>query len=237
MPWIYGKHAVISALQNPNREHCKLIINKSFDRTQLNLEPHHNLLIETVDLSYFDQQFNNANHQGIALNTRFKQNLSYKEIPTSETGSLVVVLDQLTDPHNVGAIIRTAAAFQAQAIIITHHNSATITNPIITKISSGGTEQLPIITTKNLASTLDHLKGKGFWCIGLDEDGTQNINNYDLTGNIAIVIGSEGKGLRRLTKEKCDLLLTIPTNPVFSTLNASNAAAVSCYEYYRQNGA
>lgn len=187
----------------------------------------------------FDNKFGrDAVHQGIALETEPLATPPLEDIIEVHEGSeasLIILLDQVTDPHNVGAIARSAAAFGANALVMPKHQSAPLDSAILAKTACGGVEHIPLLTVTNLARSMEQLKKGGYWCIGLDERGEQPIDKAPLKGKIALILGAEGKGLRRLTKDNCDFLTQLPTNPAFPTLNVSNAAALSFYEYSRQN--
>ena len=148
--------------------------------------------------------------------------------------SLVLALDQVTDPHNVGAILRTVAAFGASGIVTTERNAPADTG-VLAKAASGALEIVPLVRAVNLARALDQLKEAGFWNYGLPEGGDVPLGTVDMKGRVCIVLGAEGEGMRRLTSEKCDRLVTIPTNAALASLNVSNAAAVALYEWARQS--
>jgi 23S rRNA (guanosine2251-2'-O)-methyltransferase len=174
-----------------------------------------------------------AVHQGVAAEVL---PLAQPDLDTalSKAGpqATFVVLDQVTDPHNVGAILRSAAAFGAAGIITTRHHSPTETGSLA-KAASGGLEQVSLIRVANLGQALDALKKSSFWCLGLAADGTEPLSKADLSGRIAFVLGAEGGGLRRLTREHCDLLVKLPTEAGLVQLNVSNAAAIALYERAR----
>lgn len=152
-----------------------------------------------------------------------------------ETEGFVVVLDQITDPHNVGAIMRSAAAFGAKALIVQDKNSPDVTNAILAKTASGALEKVPFVSVTNIARSLDSLKKEGYWIAGLDEAGTP-LPKTTLHSPLALILGAEGKGMRRLLKEKCDLLVSLPTLAHFTTLNVSNAAAITFYALHTLKG-
>ncbi len=144
---------------------------------------------------------------------------------------IIVVLDQLSDPQNIGAVMRSAAAFGALAVVISAHGAPAKTGALA-KAASGALENMPLVRVVNLARALDRLKGAGFWVCGLDETAPQPLAQLDAGERVAIVLGSEGGGIRRLVRERCDFSARLPTRPAQPTLNVSNAAAVALYEHF-----
>jgi 23S rRNA (guanosine2251-2'-O)-methyltransferase len=193
--------------------------------------------VEYLDRKELDRLSSTGSHQGIMAKVpRFV----YAEGPEEmierarERGEkpLVIILDKITDPHNLGAIIRTACCCGAHGVVIPKRNAAGVT-PSAVKASAGATEHIPIARVTNLASAIDRMKNKGLWIAGADSGG-QLMYKTDLNVPLGLVIGSEGKGIGRLIKNKCDLLLRAPMEGVVSSLNASVAAGIVMYEILRQ---
>ena len=175
---------------------------------------------------------NGAVHQGLALAAEPLPAVDFESIlataATPNMPQIVVALDQVTDPHNVGAILRSAAAFGALAVIVPEHGAPSVTGTLA-KAASGALEEVPLLRVTNLSRALEKLKDSGFWSLGLDEAAEQTIAALDLPARVALVLGAEGSGLRRLTREHCDFLARLPTRSAMASLNVSNAAAVALY--------
>jgi len=177
-----------------------------------------------------------AIHQGLALEVQPLAELDLDEVlrraGTVGGRRIIIVLDRLIDPQNVGAILRSAAAFGAAAVVVSKPGAAPITGAVA-KAASGALECVPLVRAVNLARTLDRLKEAQFWICGLDETAAHSLGELDLGERIAIVLGSEGSGIRRLVREHCDYIARLPTRPAQPSLNVSNAAAVALYELVR----
>jgi 23S rRNA (guanosine2251-2'-O)-methyltransferase len=176
-----------------------------------------------------------AVHQGIAVLARTLDTDLADVLERAETTeqACIVVLDQVTDPHNVGAILRSAAAFGALAVIAPDRG-APDESGAMAKSASGALDAIPYIKGVNLVRMLEQLKEQRFWLVGLDADGKKELSQVDLKGRIALVVGAEGEGLRRLVAETCDHMAKLPMTGATESLNVSNAAAVALYEWTRQ---
>jgi 23S rRNA (guanosine2251-2'-O)-methyltransferase len=175
-----------------------------------------------------------ATHQGFALNAEPLPELAVEDIcrrAADKPRARVVVLDQATDPRNVGAVMRAAAAFAAEAVIMQDRH-APPAGGALAKAASGALEKVALIRTVNLARALALLKDAGFWCVGLDAGADAALGDTDLTGRIVLVLGAEGEGLRRLTRDSCDLLARIPMAEGWESLNLASAAAIALYEAF-----
>jgi 23S rRNA (guanosine2251-2'-O)-methyltransferase len=242
--WIYGRHAVTAALANPERRWRRLavlagqvaearaLIASARALRQGNAEAvqvlDHNALAAILSVA--------AVHQGLALEVEplAERDLDdvLQHVEAAADRCSIVVLDQLSDPQNVGAVLRSAAAFGALAVVFPGRGAPPI-GGALAKAASGALESVPLVRVVNLARAIDRLKEAGFWICGLDETAPQRLAELDLGERIAIVLGSEGSGMRRLVREHCDVLARLPTRPAQPTLNVSNAAAVALYELVR----
>jgi 23S rRNA (guanosine2251-2'-O)-methyltransferase len=234
--WLYGFHAVRAALNNPDRQKLRLMVR---DEKILGMLPKlpPKLQVEIVDKNTFITLLGReAVHQGVALLSANLPALALEDIlPTLEDNALLIILDEVTDPHNVGAILRSTAAFGASAVVMTAHNSPAEESGILAKTASGALEGIPLIRVTNLVRSIQYLQSQGFWIYGLDEEGGSSVHQLKLNGRIGLVFGAEGEGIRRLTRETCDGLLRLPTLATFATLNVSTSVAVALYEWRRQN--
>ncbi len=167
-------------------------------------------------------------HQGAALEAEPLPEPTFEALAANAAGQPVIVLDQVTDPHNVGAILRSAAVFGAAGLVMTRRHSPPL-NGVLAKSASGALELIPIALVQNLAAALDELKSAGFTLVGLDGEGEAQLEDLDLSGPTALIMGSEGKGLRDLTRKSCDVLARITSEGPIASLNVSNAAAVALH--------
>jgi len=237
-PWLYGRHAVTAVLANPQRRVRRLVGLPESAAELREMAAAAAAAVpagvpEILDRAAFATLLpGDAVHQGMALVAEPLPARDIDDVLDSLTDAtpphIVVLLDQVTDPHNVGAILRSAAAFAARAVVITEHGAPPVTGALA-KAASGALEAVPLIRITNLARTLDRLKESGFWCLGLDEAAEKTIAEIDAGQRIALVLGAEGVGLRRLTRERCDFIARLPTRGALSSLNVSNAAAIALY--------
>jgi len=227
--YLFGWHACLAALGNKERQVRKLL---ATPQTKDALMPHikgRENLAEWVDKNVIERHLpQGAVHQGIALLVAPLEEQDLDSFLFSAPDAPLLLLDQVTDPHNVGAILRSAAAFDAAAVILTKDH-APEESPTLAKSASGALELLPIIRVTNLSQAIKDIKKAGYWVAGLDGEAKQTIPEAKLHKKTALVLGAEGKGLRRLTAENCDLLVRLPISPRMESLNVSNAAAVALY--------
>jgi 23S rRNA (guanosine2251-2'-O)-methyltransferase len=192
---------------------------------------------EKVDRKKLDRLADNNNHQGIVIEVEMPVELSESDLKTAvenltET-ALFLVLDNVQDPHNLGACLRTSDATGVHGVIITKDNATGIT-PTVCKVASGAAETVPVYQVTNLARTLRWLKGEGLWIMGAAGETAETVYKTDFTVPMALVVGAEGKGLRRLTKDQCDVLVSVPMLGQVESLNLSVATGVLLYEAVRQ---
>jgi 23S rRNA (guanosine2251-2'-O)-methyltransferase len=231
--WLYGHHAVIAALANPGRRLRRLLLTPEAETTlSVKLPPPWALSHERVDRARLDQLLGrDAVHQGMALLA------DPLPAPTLAQALLrpgpVVVLDQVTDPRNVGAILRSAAAFGA-ALVITQDRNAPEETGALAKAASGALEIVPLLRAVNIARTLIALKAAGCWVIGLDAGGSPLSGPALAQRRVALVLGAEGDGLRRLTRDTCDEIVGLSMPGAMESLNVSAAGAVALYELGRR---
>jgi 23S rRNA (guanosine2251-2'-O)-methyltransferase len=226
--WLYGHHAVAAALKNPARQITRLLATpQAAERLHAECP---DTKPETAERGTIESLVpEGAVHQGIALQASPLPATALEDAAASVSGSgLLLVLDQVTDPQNVGAILRSAAAFGAKALIMPQRHAPPVTGALA-KAASGALEHVPLVTVTNLDRGLKTLKQADFWILGLDADADTSIAETTIDGKLVLVLGAEGAGLRRLTAERCDLLLRLPMTGPIPSLNVSAAAAVALY--------
>lgn len=220
---LYGWHPVQAALENPNRRFRRLLATENAARRLEEAGLTTRIAPEIVRPAVIDALLSpDAVHQGIYAEVDPLPAPSLEEIPPG----LILILDQITDPHNFGAIVRSAAAFAAAAIVTTARHSPEATG-VLAKSASGGLEHVPVVLVQNLARAMGELKERGFLLVGLDEAGETNLAEAPLRLPLALVLGAEGKGLRQLTRETCDLLARLDLPGAIKSLNVSNATALA----------
>ena len=233
--WLFGHHPVRAALANEARRIRRLIIRPPLDDAIAALAKRRQVVPETVDRLTLESMLPPAAiHQGVALLVDPLPAAHLEplcEAPGANT--VVVVLDQVTDPHNVGAVMRSAAALGAEAVIMQSRH-APPAHGTLAKSASGALELVPLVTVTNLARGMAQLADAGYLIIGLDSAAKSRLDQIALDGPVALVMGSEGKGMRRLTQERCQQLVRLPTAPRLADLNVSNAAAICLYELARR---
>lgn len=232
--WLYGMHPVTAALANPKRKLHRAVLTEraaqEIGPTLLGRVKH-----EIADMNAIGRLLpDSAVHQGVALQVEKLPKRDLEDVldTPSEKRRIVVVLDQISDPHNVGAILRSAAAFGVSAVVVQDRH-APPESGVLAKSASGALDALPYIEVVNISRALEDLGKLGFWRIALAGDGEQSLQEAAHPGDIAIVLGSEGSGIRRLVREHCDVAAFIPIERSTESLNVSNAAAVTLYELRR----
>lgn len=239
---IYGLHAaqalinarpdqIVGAWVDRERKDSKL-------RAIIRLLENMGIRLEFTDKKMLEKLSSNGNHQGIVLTAKLPQERTEealkKAVEEQEEDAFYLVLDQVTDPHNLGACLRTALAVGVQGVIVPKDNACRL-NATVCKVASGAAEVLPVYRVTNLVRTLKYLKAQGIWLSGAAGEATLDVFDAELTGSVAIVMGAEGKGLRQLTQQQCDQLIKIPMSDKVESLNVSVATGIILYETHRQN--
>jgi 23S rRNA (guanosine2251-2'-O)-methyltransferase len=223
---LYGWHTVAAALANPQRQIRKLWLSENAARRLADDKIDTRVTPEIVRPGQIDQRLGpDAVHQGLLAEV---DPLPAPDIESLPQEGIVLVLDQITDPHNVGAIMRSAAAFAVKAIVTTARHSPEATG-VLAKSASGALELVPFITVPNLARALTGLNDQGFMTVGLDSEGSENLGAVALRQPLALVLGAEGRGLRQLTRETCSVVARLDMPGEIKSLNVSNAAVLALY--------
>src|SRR5712691_6629932 len=230
---LYGWHTVKAALENPHRRFRRLLATENAARRLADDGLKLPLATELVRPDTIAAQLPpDAVHQGLLAEAEPLPSLAIEDLAAD---GIVLALDQITDPHNVGAILRSAAAFAVAAVVITARHSPEATG-VLAKSASGALEHVPIVEVGNLARALESLKARGFLLIGLDSEGSSQLGAAPLTRPLALVLGAEGKGLRHLTRAICHQVARLDLPGVIKDLNVSNAAALALYIATARNG-
>ena len=234
--WLYGMHPARAALANPRRKIRRAVLtDKAQAELGAALSARH---LDNVTLAALDAVARlvppGAVHQGVALLCEPLPALDLEDaLPATPTPRLVAVLDQVTDPHNEGAILRSAAAFGLAAVVVQDRH-APPESGVLAKSASGALDLVPRVSVVNIARALEELGRLGFWRIALAGDGESSLQEAATQGDMALVLGAEGAGLRRLVRERCDTAAYIPIQGAMESLNVSNAAAIAFYELRRK---
>jgi 23S rRNA (guanosine2251-2'-O)-methyltransferase len=237
--YVVGKNPVIEALKS-ERDINKILIAESSQRGQMQqiiqLAKEANVIVQYVPKKKIDQ-LAEENHQGVLAYVAAYQYAELDDLFTAaekkNESPFFLLLDEIEDPHNLGSIMRTADAVGAHGIIIPKRRAVGLT-ATVAKASTGAIEYIPVVRVTNMARTIDELKERGVWIAGTDAAGKADYRQFDGTMPLGLVIGSEGKGMGRLIKEKCDFLINLPMAGRVTSLNASVAAALLMYEVYRK---
>ena len=239
---VYGLHPVLALINNPKRETYKLYVSnhrkdKRID-TIISAAKKANIPIEQLNSSDLKQRFGDIPHQGViaeaAKPTRFHEADLKDLLREQDKPAFILILDGVTDPHNLGACLRSADAAGVDCVIAPKDNSADIT-PVVSKVASGAAESVPFIRVTNLARSIKTLQANGVWIYGAAGEATQTLYQLPLNNTpIALVMGAEGTGLRRLTRDVCDDLFSLPMQGQVSSLNVSVATGICLYEALRQ---
>ena len=242
--WIAGINAVASALEHDIEHVREVLIEAGGKNTRLTeieeTARRRDISVRRIPLLSLEGIVGAMRHQGVIARYEAAKPTDEKDLPglveAAGGKALVLVLDGVQDPHNLGACLRSAAAAGVTAVVIPKDKAAPI-NATVRKTSAGAADRIPVVSVTNLARTLRALQELGVWIYGLDGSATQAIHGIDFTGNVAIVMGGEGEGMRRLTREHCDGLVKIPMPGEMESLNVSVATGVALFEVVRQRGA
>lgn len=232
MDKIYGRKPILETIDAGIKIHKAYIIKQNTPIVEKIIEKLRakNVEIKFVNKDFFDKI--DMNHQGVMVEV---DSYNYKSLNEIKDAKRLILLDKIEDPHNLGAIIRSAESFGFDAVIIPERRSAKVT-PTVYKTSAGAINNIDLVMVTNLNKTIEKLKENGFWVYGLAGEATSKLSETDLSGKVALVVGNEADGISRLTREKCDSLVKIPMIGKVNSLNASVASAIAMYEVIRDNG-
>ena len=232
MDKIYGRKPVIDAIDSGVKIYKAFVIKQN---SKIVDEIISKLNRANVEINFVDKRFFfffYMNNQGVMVEA---ESFQYKDLSDLSKYQRLIILDQIEDPHNLGAIIRSAESFGFDGVIIPERRSASV-SPIVYKTSAGAINNINIIMVKNTNRAIEEIKEAGFWVYGLAGEASSPIDQVDLKGKVCLIVGNEGKGLSRLVRENCDILINIPMKGFVNSLNASVASAIAMYEVLRQNG-
>jgi 23S rRNA (guanosine2251-2'-O)-methyltransferase len=232
--WLFGRHAVEAALANPRRS-CHRLLATTAALTRLGAATGRaGVEVSVVEREAIDRLFGDGTvHQGLALSVAPLPGFDLRRSCAPEPGrNVVLVLDQINDPHNLGAILRSAAAFDARAVVLPERRSAEL-GGVVAKAASGALDIVPVVEVVNVARALEELAALGYWRVALDAAATATPDDVPATDNLALVLGAEGSGLRRLVRERCDLAVRLPIAPQMPSLNVSVACGIALYALAR----
>lgn len=240
MNWMTGFHAVEEALA-AGRPLDRIVIarGRHGDRVEtiVRLAKSHGVPVRFEERQQVDRLAGTREHQGIAALAAAKPAIELEDLLHAKNAhGLLVLLDGIEDPHNLGAIVRTSLAAGAQGVVIPERRAAGLSDTV-ERASAGALAHLPVARVKNLVRAMEEMKGAGYWLVGLDERAEKNHTDVDLKGSVGIVLGREGEGLHELTRKRCDFLVSLPTTGPVRSLNVSVAAGVMLFEAVRQRRA
>ncbi len=236
--FIYGAHSVKSALESGSVKIQKVFLDSSKKKSlDLFIESARarGVPYEFVPRKELDKKSGRKNHQGVGATIEPAQSADLDDLLKTESGMqrTALILDGVSDPQNLGAILRSAGAFGADFIVVPKDRSARIT-PTVSRIASGAAQYVPVAQVVNLSRAIQKLKDAGFWIYALEADGESFLHEADLSGQVAFILGSEGKGLRPLVRQNADAVCRLPASGSVSSLNVATAAACALYERFRQ---
>jgi 23S rRNA (guanosine2251-2'-O)-methyltransferase len=240
--WLYGIHALEAVMEREPERLIELYILKGRDDKPINdmvsQARRFGISVQFCQRKALDEKVNGEQHQGVVARARPGKQYDESDLDKIVAASdkpFLLILDGVTDPHNLGACLRTADAAGIDAIVVPKDNSVALT-PVVRKVASGAADLVPLVQVTNLARTIRELQNAGVWIVGTAGEAEQILYDCKMTGPIALVMGAEGKGMRRLTREHCDELIKLPMAGTVSSLNVSVATGICLYEIVRQRG-
>lgn len=241
--YVYGVHAVKALLANRHRPTKKLYVNQErLDKrleALLELAKASQVVIEPLSAQKMNQRFPEFNHQGVVASAGLLPDYGESDLPAllaaSKKPCLVLILDGVTDPHNLGACLRSADATGVDFVLIPKDKNASL-SPVVSKVACGAAESIPLVRVTNLVRAMETLKQEGVWIYGAAGEASETLYHVDCKSSVALVVGAEGEGMRRLTREHCDGLFALPMLGSVESLNVSVATGVCLYEVVRQRG-